>query len=175
MVTAKKHPQLYKMLRKDGGFTHSISKKKWSLPKGDKPGDWYKVNGSLIPCENGLHLVDKDQLGDWLDGTDWRVFTVEVKGDEIVKCSDKYVVREARLVKEVTKQAHEYNNLNPDKINLEMDEVKYDLGLEQSSIKDFNKMLAHSRQRRDDLAKQLKTLTLKSKKSSISKRAKLLK
>ena len=64
-------------------------------------GKWREVTGELIPCENGLHVLTRDQLVYWLGP---RIDTVEAAPDTEMICSepDKTVVRRARTVSTLT-------------------------------------------------------------------------
>ena len=64
-------------------------------------GEWREVTGELIPCENGLHVLTRDQLVYWLGP---RIDTVEAAPDTEMICSepDKTVVRRARTVSTLT-------------------------------------------------------------------------
>jgi hypothetical protein len=57
------------------------------------------LEGELVPCENGYHVVTDVQAGPWLEqGVE--VWEVEVEG-EIVEADDKCVCRKARLTRKV--------------------------------------------------------------------------
>ena len=60
-----------------------------------KPGVWTKpVDGKLVPCKNGYHVLKREQLVLWLGSEIW-----EVEPDaEIIEDNDKCVTRRARLV-----------------------------------------------------------------------------
>jgi len=94
--------KLYKVLSKSGRACHG-GNGRWSLPaKNDDgtwtPGDWMpEIKGELVPCLNGYHLCRKKDLLRWLGET---IYEAEYVG-EIVKASDKVVVREARLVRKI--------------------------------------------------------------------------
>ncbi len=85
----------YKVLGEDGEARYG--KGKWSLPRGDKPGQWKRAWGKLDPCKNGLHLCRRSDLLTWIGP---RIFEVEVGGSRMIQCEDKVVVRRARLVRE---------------------------------------------------------------------------
>jgi len=77
---------------------------KWPLPKkvGGKwrPGAWTTpIEGKLEACANGYHLTDFKHWRDWRNK---EMYEVEYKG-RALKNGDKYVVRQARLVKRVEK------------------------------------------------------------------------
>ena len=72
----------------------------WSLPDGDKPGDWHEVAGKIVICENGLH-VTTNPVHWWKDGC--TVYEVEIDG-EIGGRNDekaKIVVPKVRLIRVV--------------------------------------------------------------------------
>jgi hypothetical protein len=93
----------YKVLDAEGYSCHGGSLK-WSLPtKNDDgswtPGEWMpEIEGPLVECKNGYHLVTLEQLPGWLNE---RIFVAEVAG-EIIKSSDKekWVARKVRLLSE---------------------------------------------------------------------------
>lgn len=72
----------------------------WPLPTDDGPGEWRTVEGPLVPCRNGLHLMRAGDLRTWVcEGVLWEA---EVKPRcEVIDHSDKIVVRSARLVRRV--------------------------------------------------------------------------
>ena len=57
------------------------------------PGQWYTVEGDLVPCENGLHLCRAGDILNWLHDETWHA---DARGQRIV-CADKVVVRSARI------------------------------------------------------------------------------
>ena len=71
------------------------SNKKW--PK--RIGAWVRVEGELVPCENGIHVArgELELLRHWLDA---EVYEVEVRGERIDGAA-KACVRECRLVRQV--------------------------------------------------------------------------
>jgi len=70
----------------------------WPLPRGKRLGAWLKVTGKLVPCGNGLHVCTVRQaLDDWPGPAMW---LVEVRGER-VRCANKTVVSEARLISRV--------------------------------------------------------------------------
>ncbi len=68
----------------------------WPEPPGTR-----RVDGEVVPCENGLHLVDADHVIDWLHlGTEiWEAEPAE--GATIVHADGKVAVSEARLVRQL--------------------------------------------------------------------------
>jgi len=88
---------LYKILNEDGSAR--MGNGKWPLPANGKPGEWLRVDGKLLPCENGLHLCRRKDLLSWLGPVIW---TAEYRGDDLTVCDDKIVVREARLIGRLT-------------------------------------------------------------------------
>lgn len=89
-------PTLYKVLGIDGRSRNG-GNMQWHLPVARQPGKWMpNIEGEIIPCQNGYHVVIGSQLLGWLGP---RIFEVEVRGDQ-VKRDDKIVVREARLIRE---------------------------------------------------------------------------
>src|SRR5689334_9626072 len=89
--------KLYKVLV--GGYgTHQPMQ--WSLPKGDKPGDWHEAEGDLVLCRNGLHLT-WDPAHWWKPGC--AIYEAEADGiaaEDDGEC--KLVCRRARIMREVT-------------------------------------------------------------------------
>ena len=73
----------------------------WSLPHDGLPGEWWRVDGPVEPCRNGLHVTNAANLRTWIGGRDSRVWRVEV-GGEIVDGGSKYACEAVRLVQEVT-------------------------------------------------------------------------
>lgn len=87
----------YKIL-KSGGIPCNGGNGVWFLPQGDKPGKWMpKIEGDLIPCENGYHLCRSQDLRVWFNE---EIYEAEHRG-EIVEASGKVVVREARLIRKL--------------------------------------------------------------------------
>ena len=63
------------------------------------PGEWLKIEGALIPCQNGLHVLQRKDLLQWLGPEIW---TIDIKGEKIRHEDNKTVVREASLVEQFT-------------------------------------------------------------------------
>ena len=86
----------YKMLNADmttmyGSMTYEV-------------GKTYKLEGKIIPCEQGFHFCE--ELTDCLRfygniNTDKRFFEIEA-GDNIAKCNDKYVTDKIILIRELS-------------------------------------------------------------------------
>ena len=91
----------YKILSQDG---HSINggNLQWSLPHKDGrkwiSGEWHEVQGTLKPCESGLHLA-KDPWNTWYRW-DARVFVAEHEG-ECIDHGDKFICQKVRLLREL--------------------------------------------------------------------------
>jgi len=86
---------LYKLTGPKGEPVHGGSGT-WSLPRGKRPGTWRQVEGSLRPCENGLHLLRATDIRQWMRaGILWEVEA----GTEQIDHGDKVVVRRARLIR----------------------------------------------------------------------------
>lgn len=83
---------LYKITAADGSSVHGGSGQ-WT------PGEWREVEGDLVPCRNGLHLVEARDLLNWLvqDGIVWEA---EYEGER-VDDRRKVVVRKARITRKV--------------------------------------------------------------------------
>ena len=90
----------YKVLSANGEST--IQRHVWPLPNG-KPGRWVSVDGPLIACQNGLHVVEAPHLTTWLE-PNCRIFEAEI-GAELLP-GDKIVARRARLVREMRWNDH---------------------------------------------------------------------
>ena len=93
--------QLYKVLV-DGKSCHG-GDLAWSLPEGDKPGEWHDVTGDLVVCRVGLHLTD-DPARWWRPGC--TVYLAEARGKALGSCDTsedrKVCVRGARLLRAAT-------------------------------------------------------------------------
>ena len=88
--------QVYKVLRKDGSATHTDFK--YSLPKGNKPGDWMpRIRSKLHMCWYGYHVPSPDHLWNWIH-SDCVVYLAEVKGKHI-EGLDKHAWKNIRLLK----------------------------------------------------------------------------
>jgi hypothetical protein len=94
---------LYKALDANGRSCNGGSSQ-WSLPTQNEDGTWTAgdwmpaVTGELVACKNGYHLGDDVQVLEWLNE---RLFVAETRGERI-DVDNKTVVREARLVREIT-------------------------------------------------------------------------
>ena len=88
---------LYKFLKQDGSPTHGPSDFRWPMPNGE-PGEWLEVDGPLVPCENGLHLVRFSGLLDWAAP---KLYVAEQEGESVPKDSNILVCRKARLMRGV--------------------------------------------------------------------------
>ena len=82
----------YKIMKGDGKTLHG--REGWT------PGQWMPaLEGELVPCKNGYHVVTDVQAGRWLEqGVE--VWEVEVEG-EVIDAGDKSVCRKARLTRKV--------------------------------------------------------------------------
>lgn len=63
-----------------------------------KPGEWWKVEGALIPCIKGLHLCRRKDLVGWLGPEIWEA---EYSGRSVTT-QERIVVRRARLVRRLS-------------------------------------------------------------------------
>jgi len=92
---------LYKILSRDGHSIHG-GNLQWSLPHKDGrkwiSGEWHEVQGTLKPCESGLHLA-KDPWNTWYRW-DARVFVAEHEG-ECIDHGDKFICQKVRLLREL--------------------------------------------------------------------------
>ena len=85
---------LYKVLMAGRRSNHDGSV--WPEPPGTR-----RVDGEVVPCENGLHLVEAGHIIDWLHlGTEiWEAEPAE--GATIAHADGKVAVSEARLVRQL--------------------------------------------------------------------------
>lgn len=89
---------LYKVLR-DGKSIYGGGLV-WSLPDGDRPGDWHSVEGPLVRCKNGLHLT-RFPADRWSHGCE--VYLVEAEDLMFGNPEDEEVVaRRVRLLRRLT-------------------------------------------------------------------------
>ena len=90
---------LFKVLGADGRSCHG-GNLQWPLPTLRPDGTWapgaaVRVEGPLVPCENGIHVATARQvLEHWLGE---RIYVLQWRG-ELLDAGDKWVVREARLL-----------------------------------------------------------------------------
>jgi hypothetical protein len=82
----------------------------WSLPEGDKPGDWMPKLTKIEPCVRGYHIVEAYQILQWLK-KDCQIFEVEVYGKVISRDDDKHVCGKVRLVKQMKWDSEVYSRL----------------------------------------------------------------
>lgn len=92
----------YKVL--ENGQSFNGGQLKWSLPKGETPGDWHEVDGELKHCRNGLHLTTAPKYRAPSKPSRFKAvqcFLAEY-GDEFLEAeSDEIVARRVRLVRHV--------------------------------------------------------------------------
>jgi len=90
--------QLYlKFTQADGRAPMGVGR--WKLPRGSRAGAWMPaIEGELVPCQRGYHLVPVQFLLKWASD---RLWIAEYDGD-LVAHEDKVVVRRARILSEVT-------------------------------------------------------------------------
>jgi len=86
----------YKVLNDDGTPFHG-GIGQWSLPEGDKPGKWMPPIENLELCASGYHVINKNQLIEWIGPT---IFEVEVKG-KFIHDANKSVFESARLIRKI--------------------------------------------------------------------------
>jgi hypothetical protein len=90
--------KFYKVLNEDGSCFHG-GKGKWPLPNGEAPGAWMpRIDGTLVACYCGYHVLTQEQLVFWLGPA---IFDVQVEDVEI-RDKEKCVCRRARLLKQLT-------------------------------------------------------------------------
>ena len=88
----------YKVLAADGSACHG-GHGKWSLPRGERPGKWMPtIEGNLVPCERGYHILEEADLVHWLGPTLW---TVE-RGKQYIRHLNKGVTERARTLMHVS-------------------------------------------------------------------------
>ena len=88
--------RLYKVTSADGSACHGGTGC-WPLPHAGKPGNWRKVEGRLVRCKNGLHLLRRKDVIERCNGE--AIWLVEARpGTDTLRFDDEIVVREARLV-----------------------------------------------------------------------------
>jgi hypothetical protein len=89
----------YKITNTDGTTRWGFQ---WPLPEGEAPGEWVEVEGPLVPCENGLHLLRRKDICRWLDLYSPPVALWEAEHEgEVVEDDKKFVTRRARLLRRV--------------------------------------------------------------------------
>ena len=72
----------------------------WNLPKNGKPGAWQKkIQGKLVACENGYHLLREQDLMYWLNAGP-AIYEAAYTG-ELVVSDIKIIVRNARLIQRI--------------------------------------------------------------------------
>jgi len=64
-----------------------------------QPGSWRSVEGDLVPCSNGIHYCDPNQLIEWLGPTIW--LFEDGTPDETIDAGDKRVTRKGRVVEQI--------------------------------------------------------------------------
>jgi len=85
--------RLFKVLGPNGRACHG-GRGTWPLPTGRRKwGEWMRVEGDLVACENGLHLCRESDLVYWLGPC---IHLAETRGERL-DSSNKIVVREARI------------------------------------------------------------------------------
>ena len=60
---------------------------------------WRTVDGTLIPCANGIHYCRRDQLIPWLGPVIW--LFEDGSPDQTVEANDKMVTRRGRIIERV--------------------------------------------------------------------------
>lgn len=96
---------LFKVTYPDGSPCNG-GQGRWPVPRQDRrrrsgyrPGTWRWVDGEIVPCRNGLHLVRAHQVALWLQ-QECTLWLAEVAPDAArVEHRDKLVVSGARLVR----------------------------------------------------------------------------
>ena len=88
---------LFKVLGRNGEPCNGGSGR-WSLPKGGNPGKWMPKILRVQPCSRGYHLCRPEDLMGWWSGP--CLYLAEMRG-KVVRCDNKVVAAEARLVRRV--------------------------------------------------------------------------
>ena len=71
----------------------------WSLPDGDKPGDWMPKLTKIVLCRRGYHIVMAHQIPYCLVDN-CQIYEAETSG-KVIGDSDKFVCGKVRLVKQM--------------------------------------------------------------------------
>ncbi len=88
----------YKLLNRDG--TTPLGHGKWPLPDGYQPGEWLPpIEGVLLPCMNGYHILTWDQLLT-LFWNGEHLYEIGVDG-EVIDAGAKCVCRHARTIRRI--------------------------------------------------------------------------
>jgi hypothetical protein len=87
---------LYKITQPDG-TAYNGGSGRWSLPTDTEPGAWWRIDGALEACVNGLHVTDAEHIDTWVGGQPFVLHRVETAGP-IIRDRAKYVVGAARLL-----------------------------------------------------------------------------
>lgn len=104
MTRLWENQKVYKVLAEDGRPAHGGTGT-WPLPTVDRlgrrrPGRWWKVEGDIVACANGLHLVPAATMGQWVDNAAARfVYEAEWDGEVDDRSQGKIAVRRARLLR----------------------------------------------------------------------------
>lgn len=72
---------------------------RWSLPEGDRPGEWLYADGQLGMCVNGIHAATTEQLPQWLGDEIWEIEL----GGQVLTHEPALVASQARLVRRIDK------------------------------------------------------------------------
>jgi len=87
----------YKVIAADGSPVHG-GRGTWSLPTDTEPGEWWEVEGDIVPCHSGLHITDLENLDTWAQQQgDHLIYRAEVEGD-VIDHGNKFVARKMRLL-----------------------------------------------------------------------------
>lgn len=70
---------------------------RWSLPEGDRPGEWLRADGPIGLCVNGIHAASTEQLPQWLGDEIWEI---ELAG-EVLEAEPALVSSQARLLRRI--------------------------------------------------------------------------
>lgn len=92
----------FKWIDSKGCTSGGGSNYKWSLPVGDKPGEWHskrKAKKAIKCCGHGFHCVGFERINDFTSYGP-RLFLVEVSG-KFNAHPDKFAVESVRIVREL--------------------------------------------------------------------------
>lgn len=70
---------------------------RWSLPEGDRPGEWVHADGPLGLCVNGIHAASTEQLPQWLGDEIWEIEL----GGQVLSEEPGLIASQARLLRRI--------------------------------------------------------------------------
>lgn len=90
-------PRYFKIIRINGRSSHQ--QVKWSLPSGDKPGNWMHAHGRLKMCSNGIHAARLCDIEVWMHHDIHRLYEIELDEAYMIHGSNKVASCRGRLVR----------------------------------------------------------------------------